>query len=155
PRLRYLPQTVRAQWLEEANGMPAEDVAAWRTIFPAALRLVGEMRRAGVRLIAGTDAGSTYDLPGSDLHNELGLLVLAGLSPLEALTAATHNAAQAVGWEDRSGTVAVGKLADLVLLEANPLADMANTRRIAAVVTRGRLLDAAELERMRRGFKTR
>ncbi|MEO8448328.1 MAG: amidohydrolase family protein [Gemmatimonadota bacterium] len=149
PRLRYLPEAVRKQWVEEAKAMKPAEIAAWTALFPAALRLVGEMRKGRVTLIAGTDAGSTYDLPGFDLHNELALLVRAGLSPLEALTAGTKSAAEAAGLWDRAGMIKAGQLADLVLLDANPLADITNTRRIVGVTAAGRYLDKAELERLR------
>jgi imidazolonepropionase-like amidohydrolase len=101
-------------------------------------------------LLAGTDAGSLFDFPGSDLHNELALLVRAGLSPLEALTAATGAAADAAGLRERAGMIRAGYQADLVLLDANPLADIRNTRRIAAVVAAGRLLERRELQDLQR-----
>jgi imidazolonepropionase-like amidohydrolase len=128
---------------------PAER-ATWTTLYRNGLALVGRMRRAGVRLITGTDAGSTYDLPGFDLHNELTLLVGAGLTPLEALTAATRSAAEAAGLRDQAGMVKPGQLADLVLLVANPLAGIGNTRRISAVVSGGRLHDRRGLVELRR-----
>lgn len=83
---------------------------------------------------------------GPSLHDELGLLVRAGLTPLDALRAATLLPARALGLEGTLGSVAVGKEADLVLLEADPLADVANVARIRAVVVRGRLLTRAELD---------
>jgi imidazolonepropionase-like amidohydrolase len=132
--------------------MSPREVAAWNTVFRGALRLVGELKRAGVRLLAGTDAGSTYDLPGFDLHNELALLVRAGLTPLEALTAATSAAAEAAGLRGRVGLVQAGQAADLVLLDANPLADITNTRRIAGVVSAGRYLSQPDLAALRRGL---
>ena len=108
--------------------------------------MVKTMQRAGVALMAGTDVGLPYLFPGFSLHDELALLVEAGLTPLEALQAATRNTAQAVGLGDELGTVEVGKLADLVLLDADPLADITNTTRIAAVVANGRLLEKPELQ---------
>jgi len=89
-----------------------------------------------------------YLFPGFSLHDELALYVKAGLTPLEALQTATRNPAQFLGLIDRLGTVERGKLADLVLLEANPLQDIANTKKINAVVVNGRLIDKAELQRM-------
>jgi imidazolonepropionase-like amidohydrolase len=85
-------------------------------------------------------------LPGFSLHDELTLLVEAGLTPLDALQAATCHTAEGVGLGDELGTIEVGKLADLVLLDADPLADIANTTRIAAVVANGRLFERGELE---------
>ncbi|MEP7273881.1 MAG: amidohydrolase family protein, partial [Acidobacteriota bacterium] len=86
----------------------------------------------------------------STLHDELVLLVQAGLSPLEALQSATRNPARFLGLGDSLGTVEKGKLADLVLLSANPLIDVANTRKIDAVVVRGQLLDRKRLDELLR-----
>src|SRR5829696_6554077 len=104
------------------------------------------MQGMGVHLMAGTDTGLPYVFPGFSLHDELALLVDAGLTPLQALQAATRNTAQAVGLGDELGTVEVGKLADLVLLEADPLAAITNTTRVAAVVANGRLFEKSELQ---------
>ena len=107
----------------------------------AFVRAVAAMRRAGVRLLAGSDlAGAFWPV---DIHDELGLLVEAGLTPAEALTVATHDAASFLGLQ--SG-IAPGRPADLVLLRADPLADIRHTRSIAAVVVRGRHFTAEELQ---------
>lgn len=105
-------------------------------------------RQAGVRFLAGTDLGSLTGLyAGSSLHDELGLLVHdVGLTPLEALRSATTEPATFFGLERQLGAVAPGMVADLVLLDANPLADIANTKRIRAVMIGGRLLDRADLD---------
>jgi hypothetical protein len=107
-------------------------------------RLVKEMQRAGVKMLAGTD-GSFF---GTSFHEELGEFVKAGLTPMEALQVATKNAAEYYGTIKTSGTIEKGKVADLVLLDANPLESIENTKRIAAVVANGRLLDRGELDRM-------
>jgi len=104
------------------------------------------MHRAGVPILAGTDVGNPFVYPGFSLHDELGLLVEAGLTPAAALRAATLDPARYLGVADSLGSVARGKRADLVLLDADPLADIANTRRIRAVVARGRYLDRAALD---------
>jgi imidazolonepropionase-like amidohydrolase len=150
PRLQFLPPPARDAWVKEATGMTDAEVATWTTLFQGSLRIVREMKRAGVRMLAGTDAGSTYDLPGFDLHTELVLLVRAGLTPLEALTAATRSAAEVAGWRDRAGLVKAGLAADLVVLEANPLAEIGNTRRIEGVIAGGRYWGRAELADLRR-----
>ena len=106
----------------------------------------GEMRRAGVPILAGTDLANPNVIAGWSLHDELSLLVRAGLSPLEALRAATLTPARYMGAMDSMGTVAAGRVADLVVLDANPLEDVRNTQRIHAVVARGRLIGAAERE---------
>jgi imidazolonepropionase-like amidohydrolase len=106
------------------------------------------MHRAGVPLLAGSDIGNPFVFPGFSLHDELELFVQAGLSPLEALQAATLNPARYLGLTGSLGTIEEGKLADLVLLDANPLEDIGHTRRIAAVVTNGRYLPRDVLEKM-------
>jgi imidazolonepropionase-like amidohydrolase len=111
-------------------------------------RLVGRLARGGVPLLAGTDAGNPYVLHGFSLHDELALLVHAGLTPLAALRAATLGPATFLGATDSLGTIAPGKLADLVLLDANPLENIRNTRRISAVVANGRLFAGADRERL-------
>ena len=90
-------------------------------------------------------------VPGLSLHQELVLLADAGLTPLEALRTATLNPARVMGLADSLGTIEVGRLADLVLLDANPLADISNTQRIRAVIANGRLFRRADLDRLLAG----
>ena len=104
------------------------------------------MRVAGVRFLAGTDLGVRDIYPGSSLHDELEWLVKIGFSPLEALRAATVNPAAVTGRASTSGSVNIGKVADLVVLDANPLDDIANVRRIHGVVLAGRFIDRKELD---------
>ncbi|MFI6293971.1 amidohydrolase family protein [Nonomuraea sp. NPDC050790] len=143
-RLRYIPASVRGWWEEEVlyyrPRLSPEEVQRWAAYFQAQLRLLGAMAEAGVGVVAGTDAGGAYIFPGFDLHTELGFLVEAGLSPMAALRAASAEAARCAGLGRVSGTVTAGRFADLVILDADPLADIANTRRIHAVVSRGRYL---------------
>jgi imidazolonepropionase-like amidohydrolase len=107
------------------------------------------MRAAGVRILAGTDIGVLNVLPGQSLHEELALLVRdANLSPLDALRAATRDAAAFLRRDQEIGAIAVGRQADLVLLDANPLADIAHVSRISTVVLRGRLFDHTALTRL-------
>jgi imidazolonepropionase-like amidohydrolase len=106
------------------------------------------MQRSGVHILAGTDSPAPYVFPGFALHEELAMLVDAGLTPMEALRAATRNAAEFVGKSKDSGTIAEGKYADLVLLDANPLEEIRSTRRIRAVIVRGKLLDRNALDGM-------
>jgi imidazolonepropionase-like amidohydrolase len=112
--------------------------------FKASLPLVKLMQRAGIRLLAGTDLATAGTYPGFDLHDELALMVQAGLTPMEALQSATRNAADVLKLND-SGTIAVGKSADLVLLDANPLDDIRNSQKISAVILGGRLFDRKAL----------
>lgn len=151
-RLRYVSAFTRAQW-DPANdkrlgGRSAEDWATAREVYEAVRGSVRAMHASGVRFLAGTDAMNPFCFPGFSLHDELELLVGCGLSPLDALRAATWNPAQHLGLTAEIGSVAAGKAADLVLLEADPLADIAHTRGIVAVVAGGRLLRRAELDAM-------
>ena len=116
-----------------------------------ALDLVNAMKRAGVKFMAGTDAPNPLVVPGRSLHDELELLVQAGFTPLEALQSATRNPAEYLGRLDTLGTVEKGKIADLVLLEANPLEDIGNSRKIWAVIVNGRILLRPELDEMLSG----
>jgi hypothetical protein len=100
--------------------------------------LAGGLHRAGVRLVLGTDANTAGNVPGFAVHDELRALVEAGLEPYEALRAATVHAAGLVQAEEEFGTVAVGRRADLLLLEADPLEDVANVARRAGVVVAGK-----------------
>ncbi|MBV8891890.1 MAG: amidohydrolase family protein [Acidobacteria bacterium] len=112
--------------------------------------MVGEMNRAGVPILAGTDAAAGVRVyPGFSLHEELGLLRQAGLSTMQVLQAATSSPARFLGLED-TGIVAKGKRADLLLLDANPLEDIANTKRIRSVVLAGRYLSRDDLDALLR-----
>ena len=108
-------------------------------------KLVRGFQAAGVRLLVGTDAMNTGVVPGFSAHDELADLVSAGLTPFAALRAATANAADFLGPGKQRGIVAVGQRADLVLLDANPLTDIANSRRIAGVMLRGRWFSQADI----------
>jgi imidazolonepropionase-like amidohydrolase len=111
---------------------------------------VATMHRAGVRILTGTDAPLRNSPPGFGLHEEMQLLVQGGLTPFEALRAATYEPARYLRMLDSAGTIESGKVADLILLDANPLRDIRNTRRIAAVVSNGRLIDSRERQRLLR-----
>ena len=108
---------------------------------------VGALQRAGVPIMAGTDGGA-YTVPGFGLHQELVLLVKAGLTPMQALQAATINPAKFFRESDTLGTIEPGKAANLVLLEANPLENISNTGRIDAVVVNGILFPQTVLRMM-------
>ncbi|MBI2149459.1 MAG: amidohydrolase family protein [Acidobacteria bacterium] len=151
-RLKYIPFSMRERWnpkghLRAENGTP-EDLANSKKVFQKELEIVRAMRLAGLKFLAGTDAPTPNVFPGFGLHDELRLLVSAGLTPMEALQAATRNAATYLGLLDSLGTVEKGKIADLVLLEGNPLDDISNTQKIAAVVLGGKLISKFSLQSM-------
>ena len=140
---RHLPDTLRrfvARIFQIPPGVPPDAYRTGEALFAKRLALVGAMHRAGVVLLAGTDAPLRNSPPGFGLHEELALLVRAGLPPFAALRAATLAPARWFGMQDSLGTLAPGQLADLVLLDANPLSDIRNVARIRAVVQQGRVL---------------
>jgi imidazolonepropionase-like amidohydrolase len=153
PRLQYLSKEVRAKWdAGYYSHFPPPARAAMvqlaKAEFDESKRIVALMYRTGVPILAGTDTMNPHCLPGFGIHDELAFLVDAGLPPLAALQAATRNAAQFMGQRDRRGTIEVGKTADLVLLDKDPLADIHNTRSIQAVVLNGKLFPRAALDAM-------
>jgi imidazolonepropionase-like amidohydrolase len=150
PRLKYMGIVVRALWTpsKDAARRAPRFLADLKRIYKKELSLVRAMHKAKVPLLAGTDTTNPYCFPGFSLHDELALLVEAGLTPGEALQTATLEPARYLGRQKDLGTVAKGKLADLVLLRADPLADIKNTQKIAAVVVNGKLLQRADLDRL-------
>jgi hypothetical protein len=149
-RLKYIPATDQQWWSPTTNFFAryrtSEYIAYKKRLFERELQLVGDMNRAGVRFMTGTDLSGAYVFAGFSVHHEMELLVRAGLTPLEALQASTRNPAIFLGEEKSSGTVEVGKIANLVLLEANPLTDIRNTQRINAVIVKGQYLSKQRLQ---------
>jgi len=152
PRLKYMPSSVKTQWDPTKDfrfrNRTDEDNQISRVGFRKQMEIIRLMRQAGVEFIAGTDVLNPYCFPGFSLHDELALLVEAGLTPLEALQAATINAARYQSKEKELGTVEKGKIADLVLLDSNPLEKITNTQKINAVVINGKVINKTEIERM-------
>ena len=123
-----------------AKNWSSDPIAEREAFFQAELKMIGDMNRAGVPMLAGTDtAAGVRVYPGFSLHEELSLLVEAGLTPMQALQSATRNAGIFFGLPD-TGTIAKGNRADLVLLTANPLDKIENARKIESVVLNGRYL---------------
>jgi hypothetical protein len=151
PGARYVPAGTVQGWIDRLNSFrktrDEKDMKAQKRSYELELQLVRMMHRSGVRFMTGTDAETFYPA-GFGLHAELELFVTAGFSSLEALQAATLNPSMYLGRTKDFGTVEVGRLADLVILEANPLSDIRNTERIAGVVTAGRYLDRQELDHL-------
>ena len=154
PRLRYVSSRILQVWRRPPPSVPpqtAEDSAAMRGVARLVVTLAGQLQRAGVPLLVGTDFPNPWVIPGFSVHDELALLVNGGLTPIEALQAATLNPARFLHATDSLGVIAPGKLANVVLLDADPLADIRNTDRIAAVIVNGRLLDRAALDELLAG----
>ena len=138
PEMRFVPAATLRRWLESRRETQAErnfDAATAARAIELRRRLILELHRAGAGLLLGSDAPQIFNVPGYSLHRELGVLVDAGLTPYEALRTGTANVAEFLGLN--TGIVAVGREADLLLLDANPLTDIRNSRRIHGVMVRG------------------
>lgn len=139
PGIRHVARELEAPL---AGFGASPDSARFRRIrFDEDVALVGALHRAGIPIVAGTD----QSVPGFSLHREIELYVKAGFTPLEALQAATIVPARVMGTDRDSGTIDVGKRGDLVILDANPLVDISNTRQIYRVITNGRVFEPAPL----------
>ena len=145
PYVRYVPQATLDEWKRPSTRWTPDLVPSLNAHFVHKRAVTGAMHRAGVQFLAGTDSGLAF---GFSLHDQLGLFVQAGFSPMEALQTATINPARYFGREKELGTIERGKLADLVLLDANPLVDIGNTRRINAVIANGTYLRKEVLQEM-------
>ncbi len=149
-RLKYMPDFIRNMW-NPANDFrfknrSARDWEIQRDLYRLKLQLVKPLMDAGNRFLAGTDCLNPYCFPGFSLHDELALMVEAGLTPTQALATATINPARFLHQERQWGTIAKGKRADAVLLEKNPLIDIHNTTSIVATIQDGRLFSREELD---------
>ena len=148
---RYLPEPVRSLWTSrterssEGSASPSsKKFASW------AYNMVKSISDAGIKIMAGTDSPIAYLTPGYSLHEELRLLVKSGLTPMQAIESATLNPALFFGLENEMGTIKKGKLADLVLLDANPLDDISNTLRIRGVMKNGNYMNRSALDEILR-----
>lgn len=154
---RYLPRAERERGdprtVSAIRRLPREIARGYARLYPKQVELAGIMRRAGVEFLAGTDTPIMLLVPGFSLHDELEAFVAAGFSPVDALRAATLGPARYLGRERDLGTVAQGKLADLVLLDGDPLADIRHARLISAVVVNGRYISRDDLQHMLQGVE--
>ena len=131
-----------------------DDLATRKRFVEKELEVVKAMHDSGIPFLAGTDTPpGVYIFPGFSLHEELQRFVAAGFTPMEALQTATLNPAKFLRMEDRLGTIEKGKLADLILLDANPLDDIRNTQKIAGVVANGRYFSRADLDKLLAGVE--
>jgi hypothetical protein len=151
-RLAYIDRRSRDRWRErtepQRRGWSFEEFRLARSLFTIEEHVVGSMFRAGVPMMAGTDTMNPYCFPGFSLHDELALMVESGLTPLAALQAATINPAKFMERSSELGTIEAGKIANLVLLRADPLADIHNTTQIQGVWLQGKYFDEAALAQM-------
>jgi cytosine/adenosine deaminase-related metal-dependent hydrolase len=158
PELRYLPRKLVDQWTARVRelrrkspvraaleglglGTSAEDVVALRD------SLLHALSNGGARLLLGSDSPQVFSVPGFSLAHEMEAMVAAGVPTWEVLLAATRNPAEYFGRSDEFGTIAVGKRADLILVDGDPLADIRNVHRQSGVMVRGRWLPADEIRR--------
>ena len=153
PNLKWIPEYLRTEWESPDNNLqppkPAE-IAQQEKNAALQRRIVMAMKTAGVGILAGSDSGDPYVLPGFVVHEEMQLLVDNGLSRVEALRTATLEPARYFGEERAGGSVDKGKIANLVLLDANPLDDIGNTKRIYAVIQAGKLFSRTQLDQLLR-----
>jgi imidazolonepropionase-like amidohydrolase len=156
PEMKYMPKSTVDQWengkrelFDDANYKASTALRA----IELRHRLIVALQEAGAGLLLGSDAPQIFNVPGFSIHRELEFLVDAGLTPYQALRTGTVNAARYFAVEDHLGTVQTGMSADLVLLDANPLEDISNSRRIHGVVVNGRWLSRQEIERILEKFE--
>ncbi len=151
PRRRYVPSSRLRGWdrdlLNTRNG-PPELLEFYREFFDLGLRVTGMAHAAGVKVLVGTDVFDTMVFPGFSYHEELEHLRAAGLTPLAIVKAATYRAAEFLGKTADYGAIAPGKVADLIVLDADPLADIGHSRSIDHVVFNGRVYDRSTLDAM-------
>ena len=158
PELQYLPRPMVEQWAKETVELSRRSF--WRSALeqmgmrPSAMdvvalrdRILQALHRAGAGLILGADSPQVYSVPGFSLAHEMGAMVQAGVPIYAVLEAATKNPAAYFGQEAEFGMVEVGKRADLILVEGNPLEDIRNVHRQAGVMVRGRWLSKDEIQR--------
>jgi imidazolonepropionase-like amidohydrolase len=150
PELRYMPANTVEQWTRmhrERLANPQVNRATGRALAENRKRLLDVMQDEGVMILMGTDAPQQFSVPGFSLHREMSLMVDAGMTPHEVLTSGTLNVGRYFDNADKFGTIAAGQRADLILLDANPVADIGNVSKQAGVMVRGRWLPKAEIDR--------
>jgi imidazolonepropionase-like amidohydrolase len=156
---KYVFAPLRARWQQQIAGAAAAPPAAppipsapeqelARAVEQRRHDIIAVMKKGGVQFVVGTDSGGAWRIPGRSLHEGLNEMVEAGLTPMETIVAATSSSARLLRREKDLGSAQTGKMADLVLLDANPLQDIANTRRINAVIVNGRLMDRKTLDNL-------
>jgi imidazolonepropionase-like amidohydrolase len=148
PEMKYMPAETIQGWIKQKAGQAAKFTAADRQKFLVLRRkILKALLDAGVPFALGSDAPQWWNVPGFSAHRELESLVAAGFTPFQALQSGTLNPARYFGTTSSTGTVATGKRADLVLLDANPLDEITNTTKIAGVLINGRWMSRADLDK--------
>lgn len=154
-RLKYIPDKLRKIWEEGRRAALANqsepDFILRRQLAARSLSLAMAMHDAGIPIMAGTDTTAPNVFPGFSIHEDLFFMVQAGLTPMEALQAATSVPAQFLGRASQQGSIAPGKRADLLLLDANPIDDIRNTQKIRAVILKGKVLERSDLDALLAG----
>jgi imidazolonepropionase-like amidohydrolase len=149
PLLAFVPPALRKEWRDSIDDAQIRQHAAWLGRQASNdWKLTGELHHAGVPLLVGSDSLDPFVIPGDSFHHELAEFVRAGFTPMEALQAATRGAAQFLGRDKEFGTVETNHSADLVLLSANPVENIANTRKVWAVIRNGDYYDRNALDRL-------
>lgn len=143
--LKYIAPELKSFWDSQIGDWSKRDKTFLNWLLKARMNMIPALRDAGIPLLAGTDTGFPFVLPGFGLHEELRYLVDAGLRPIEALRTATINPATFLGEQERLGSIEKGKLADLVILSKNPALNIQNLRSIEAVIVNGKLYDQSSL----------
>lgn len=149
PEMRYMPQRVREGWVEAKHRFQARDdfqPDAARALVELRQELTRALHAAGAPIALGSDAPQFFNVPGFSIHHEMEMMVAAGLTPYEVLATGTREPARYFGTPDAFGTVEPGRRADLILLEANPLDDVANVQRRIGVMVRGQWLPEADIQ---------
>ncbi len=150
PELEYVPEAAIAEWLRiRAFGNPPRDVS--ERLHQKRMSLLKSLRDSNARILFGTDSPQLFNVPGFSIHREMRLMLDAGLTPLDILRAATVRAGEYAG--KACGEVKAGQCADLLLVDANPIADLCNLRRVAGVMKSGRWLSAAEMNKRLREIR--
>ena len=151
--LKYIPEDIQETYqrrVRSAQRRDAEAIQFEKELNDLFKKITGDMQAAGIKILAGSDAGAynSYVYPGISLHKELQEFVSSGLTPLEALQASSLNGSLFFGDYDQTGSINIGKQADLLILNANPLSDIKNTEQIYSVVSNGKHYDKGELEKI-------
>jgi imidazolonepropionase-like amidohydrolase len=143
--LKYMPPFTVAGWFAQNRNarIPRDQYAAWRGMRNSILKALSD---AGAMILLGTDSPQRMSVPGFSIHFEMKSMAAAGMTPYQILRSGTWNVAQHLDMLNESGSIAVGKRADLILANANPLADVANVANRAGVVVNGRWLAEADIQ---------